>query len=100
MQTSMQKERIPPNERGRVLKPLLLASIMSFNPSHHLFPHFPNVIGNISKHLAAKMIGTVSSLRGKSGEYWWSNFVLENCYKALLGLLISSPQTILHTQRR
>lgn len=79
MQTSMQKEHIPTNQRGRVLKPLLLASIMSLNPSHHLFPHFLNVIGNMSKHLAAQMIGTVSGLRGKSGEYCSSNFVLENC---------------------
>lgn len=40
---------------------------MSLNPSHHLFPHFLNVIGNMSKHLAAEVIGAVSGLRGESG---------------------------------
>ena len=51
---------------------------MSFNPSHHMFAPFLNLIGNMSKHLAAKVIGTVFGLRGKSGEYCLSNFVLEN----------------------
>ena len=37
-----------------------------------------HVIGTMSKHLAAKMIGTVSGLRGKSGECCSSSFVLES----------------------
>lgn len=80
MQTRMQKEYLPRNERGRVLKPLFLASIMSLNPSHHLFPHFLNVIGNMSKHLAAKMIGTVSGLRGKSGAILYLGTAREHCF--------------------
>ena len=33
-----------------------------------MFAHFLNLIGNMSKHLAANVIGTVFGLRGKSGE--------------------------------
>lgn len=55
----------------------------------------------MSKHQAAEMIGTVSGLRGKSGEYCSSNFVLESCEKTLLGLLnFFLPKYPVHTKMK
>lgn len=72
MQTRVQREYLPINERGSVLKPFFLASIMSLNPSHHLFHHFLSVIGNMSKHPAAEVMGTVFGLRGTPGAVAYS----------------------------
>lgn len=72
---------------------------MSLNPSHHLFLHFLNVIGNMSKHLAAKMIGTVSGLRGKSGECCSSSLYLRAATKHCLGADFFLPNYSAHTKK-
>lgn len=80
MQTRVQREYLPINERGSVLKPFFFfASIMSLNPSHHLFHHFLSVIGNMSKHRAAEVMGTVFGLRGTPGAVAYSGTAREHC---------------------